>query len=176
VQNFVRTGGSGVLESTERAIEVSTATAESFRPTRSLTLPAAFTPIPTCQDFVVTAASAIVRERPDLRGAIITTFRQNQVVCVLERAAPGSEWYLVDTDPDTRRIDPGYMNETIIRAVKPTLTPSRTPSPPPTITATPSPTASQTLPPQPTVTRDPGVTDTPTPTLTPTATPPRQSA
>jgi hypothetical protein len=176
LQNFLRAGGVGVVESTERAKIITTATAELLRPTRNPTQPATFTPIPPCQDFRVIVPSAIVRETPNLRAPIVTTFLQNQIVCVIERASPDSEWYLIDSDPESRRIDTGYMNETVIRALKPTLTPSRTPSPLPTVTVTQSPTATQTLPPQPTETRNPAVTDTPIPTLTPSNTPPRQSA
>ena len=55
----------------------------------------------------------------------------------------GSEWYSIDLNPSTRRIELAYMHESIIEAVNPTPTPSITPtpsntvSPPPTVTLTP---------------------------------------
>src|SRR5664279_4360278 len=66
VQTFLRTGGLGVVESTQRAQEVDTATADSV--TRIATLPATLlptdTPPPACQDFRVIVPAAIVRESP----------------------------------------------------------------------------------------------------------------
>ena len=64
LSSYLRTGGLGVVEATERAEIVASATAEEFffsNPT--LTAPPSLTPIPECQTFQVTAASAIVPPR-----------------------------------------------------------------------------------------------------------------
>jgi hypothetical protein len=147
-QTFVRTGGLGVEEATARAQIVSTATAE--RVTRMATQPRELrpsaTPQPECQDFRVIVPNAVVREQPDTNAAIITGLTQGEIVCVLGRAGV-PDWYLVDLNPATRRLDEAYMNEVVIEAVYPTPTslPTVTPAPtqPPTATAqasdTPSP-------------------------------------
>lgn len=183
VQNFFRTGGLGVVEATERADVVSSATAE--RVTRAqlsggdnVTPRPTNTPVPECKDFTVSVPNAIVRDTPASGGAILTSLNQGTVVCVLERAGD-TEWYIIDQTPGTRRLDLAFMHETVIRAVNPTMTPSITPTPLPTVTAAPSATVTQTptaAPPQPTATRDASITLTPTPTFVPTATELRQSA
>jgi hypothetical protein len=175
-QNFVRSGGQGIVESTQQAEIVSTATAEIVRQNLQITLRPTNTPVPACQEFIVVVASARVRELPDERAATIDAYNENEVVCVLERAAPDSEWFTIDQDTSTRRLELAYMHESVIEAVNPTPTPTRTPTPLPTITATPAPSRTPTLPPAPTATRDPRATDTLTPTITPSPTPPRQSA
>jgi hypothetical protein len=118
LRNFLQTGGLGVMEATERAIVIHTATAERIEEIR-LSQPTArptSTPIPACQDFVVIAPSAIVRERPSTNANIITSFSEGTVVCVVGRE-PDTEWYLVDANPRTRRFDPAYMHDSIIRAL-----------------------------------------------------------
>jgi hypothetical protein len=176
VQNFIRTGGQGVAEATSRASILSTATAQLIKPPRSAEIVPTFTPVPPCENFTVTAPSAIVREAPTQRSPVVTTFRQGDSVCVVGKPSPDSEWYTVDSNPETRRLDVAYMHESVIKAANPTPTATRTVTPPPTITPTPTPTITRTPKPQPTPTRDPRITDTPTPTLTPSPTPPRQSA
>jgi hypothetical protein len=177
VQSYLRSGGLGIAESTQQAVIVSSATAERIIiATAAVTPRPTITPIPECQEFVVTAENAIVREGPSPGAAIRTSFFEGTRVCVLGRAAEESEWYIVDMNEQLRRIDPAYMHESVIEPVNPTPTPTRTltptltapPSPLPTITPTPSP--------RPTDTRIPGITDTPTPTLTLTATPLIQNA
>jgi len=178
-QNFLRTGGRGVVEATERAVIVSTATAESFLPTRQPTSPFTPTPVPECKLFMVSVPNARVRESPSESAATIDSLFQNAEVCVLDRAAPDSEWYVIDQNPATRRLELAYMHESVIQAVNPTPTPSRTPTPLPTVTATPSPTLTPVIPtltPRSTDTRNPATPDTPTPTFTPSPTAPRQSA
>ncbi len=179
VQNFLRTGGRGVLEATEQAVIIATATAESFIPTRNPTPIASATPVPECIDFVVSVPSAIVRESPSPNGAIVTSLSQNEPVCVLGRPNADSEWYTIDQNPATRRLELVYMHESVLEALSPTATPSRTPTPLPTVTPTLTYTASPTVStntPAPTATIDPATPDTPTPTLTPSVTQPRQSA
>lgn len=176
VQNFLRTGGQGVIEATEQANIFATATA--------IVLPATFapaprlspTPTPSCTDFAVIVPNARVREEPRETAPIIASFFENEIVCVLGKPAPESEWYTVDYKPETRRLDIAYMHESVIEAVNPTPTPTNTSTPLPTVTPTESPTRTDTPIPVPTETRDPRNTSTPLPTLTPTPTVPRQSA
>lgn len=146
VQNFIRTGGQGVVESTERAVVVSTATAERItrsEPGSEVTPRPTNTPVPECQDFVVSVPNAIIREGPSSGAQILTSLNEGAIVCVLGREGD-SEWYVIDQTPETRRLDLVYMHETVIRAVNPTPTPSITPTPLPTITPLPSPTPSRT--------------------------------
>jgi hypothetical protein len=182
LQNFIRTGGMGVQEATERASIVTTATAD--RITRAeigledRTPRPSNTPVPECQDFVVDVPNAIVREAPNSAAAIITSYNAGTTLCVLSREGD-SEWFVIDQTPGTRRLDLAYMHESVIRAVNPTPTPTITPTPLPTVT--PAPTEPPTLTPsprptQPTPTRDPGITDTPEPTIPATRTPFRQNA
>lgn len=179
IQNFLRTGGQGVIETTQQAVIISTATAESFIPTPNLTPVPSSTPVPECIDFIVSVPSAIVRETPNAKAAILTSLSQNESVCVLGRPSEDSEWYTIDQNPGTRRLEIAYMHESVVQAVAPTPTPSRTPTPPPTVTPTLTYTPAPTVPtntPAPTETIDPDITNTPTPTLTPSSTQPRQSA
>ena len=177
-QTFLRTGGLGVVESTQRAQQVNTATAQEVG--RIATLPITLIPSatdpPPCQDFRVTAPAGIVRDGPSLQAAVNTQFVQGTIVCVLGRE-PGTEFYAIDVNPNTKHVDLGYMHESIIEAVNPTLTPSPTftpsltVSPPPTVTNTPLPIPTITPSPLPSYTRNPSFTNTPLPTLTPTPTP-----
>ncbi|HEX2906884.1 MAG TPA: SH3 domain-containing protein [Phototrophicaceae bacterium] len=171
IQNFLRTGGRGVLEVTQQAEVVTSATAQFVRPTVNHVLLPTFTPAPTCTDFVVNVPNAIVRDRPSPNGAIVTSLTQNAPVCVLGRAEPDSEWYLIDQNTRTRRIEGGYMHESVIEALNPTPTPSRTPTFAPTLTPTKTPTITATPIPRPTATPNADVTETlPPPTETPAPT------
>jgi hypothetical protein len=174
IQNYLRTGGLGVAEATERANIIATSTAERISALPTQTQPPSFTPVPECQAFVVSVPSAIVRDAPSPNAAIVTSLPQGTDVCVLGRDE-GSEWYAIDSNPRTRRLEIAYMHETVINAVNPTPTITRTPTPLPTITSLPTLTPSDTPIPQPTATIDPDATDTltptPPPTLTPTLTP-----
>lgn len=177
--NFFRTGGMGIVEATQQAQIISTATA--VRVTRMATqavaaLRPSATPLPECQDFRVIVPNAIVRETPASNGTIVTGLTQGTTVCVLSRVE-GSEWYAIDQNPDTRRAELAYMHETVIEAVNPTPTPSITPTPSntftplPTVTNTPVPLPTDTPRPQPSATRDrrtPLASSTPIPTPTPT--------
>lgn len=183
VQNFLRSGGLGVQEVTQRAVIIGTATAERLRPTSAPALVPTFTPPPTCEAFVVSVPNARVREAPSDRAAVVTSFFANQEVCVVGRPNPDSEWYTIDTNPRTRRIEAAYMHETVIRAVNPTLTPTRTPTLTRTPTETPTPTQTPTPQPgaaeagtTPAGSATPMPTPTPLPTITPTPTLPSQSA
>ena len=174
-RNFMASGMT-IVESTREAIDLSTATAvrieelETYAPT---SLPTQ-TPVPECQDFVVDVPSAIVRSLPDTSSEIIVSLHQNDVVCVITKE-PDSEWYLVDSNPLTRRLEPAYMHEDIIRALSPTLTPSVTWTPAPTVTNTPTFTPSHTAAATFTPTFDPNMTPSATPTPTATETLPSVS-
>ena len=156
-QTFLRTGGLGVQEATERAQLVSTATAE--RVTRMATQPVQLrpsaTPQPECQDFRVIVPNAVVREQPNPDSGILTGLTQGTIVCVLGRAGV-PDWYLVDLNPATRRLDEAYMNEVVIEAVYPTPTslPTVTPAPTQRATGTPPPSLTPS-PAPPTATRPP---------------------
>ena len=177
VQTYLRTGGLGVVESTARAQQVDTATAAGFvsRATLPATLLPTATSPPPCQDFRVIVPAAIVREGPSTSAAVKTQFNAGTTVCVLSQDE-GSEWYSIDINPSTKRIELGYMNEVVIEAANPTLTPSmtltpsNTVSPPPTVTNVPTQQPSATSTNIPTATRDPRLTNTPYPTATATPT------
>lgn len=180
-QNFLRTGGLGVDETTRQAVVVGSATAR--RVTQGLsseatrTRPPTVSPIPPCQTFTVSVPNAIVREGPSSASGIVTSYKEGDTVCVIS-IAPDSEWYLIDMTPETRRLDPAYMHQTVIRANNPTPKPTITMTPLPTVTSLPTLTPSMTPEPRPSATPNLSVTDTetPTPTSPPTATDIRQSA
>jgi hypothetical protein len=175
-QNYLTTGGLSVAEATEMSQFDVTATAvresvlQAELPTRRPTS----TPKPPCQEFEVIVSSAIVRRQPTTNSPMADVLDEGSVVCVLERAED-TDWYLIDRDAITRRIETGYMRDDLIRALNPTPTPSDTPTIPPTITATYTPSATLTPTPGPTNTPDPNSTSTPTRTPTPTVTPPAVS-
>ena len=177
LRDFVQTGGQGIAEATERSEIIHTATAEVAQNLQrpSLTPAPSRTPIPECQDFVVSVPNAIVRDQPTTNGAIVTSYFEGTHVCVIGRE-PESEWYLIDENPDTRRLNAAYMHESVIQAVNPTPTPSDTFTPLPSVTPLPSLSPTPSVTPSPTPTRDPSITDTPTPTFTPSITPVMQSA
>lgn len=175
VRSFLQSGGRGVIESTRNAETIATATAESLEIGIPTLRPTA-TEIPPCESFTVIVPNARVRQEPSETSPIIGSFFENDVICVIGRPSPESEWYTVDMQPGTRRLDVAYMHESVIAPLNPTPTPSQTVTPLPTVTAVPTLTPTQTYTPHPTDTRIPGITDTPPPTFTPTGTPPRQSA
>ena len=166
LRSFMASGVT-VVESTRQAIVEATATAvrivelEHLAPTP---LPS-FTPVPACQDFVVIVPSAIIRSAPSTRSEIVDTVGRGEIVCVIDREA-GSEWYVLDKNTLTRRLEAVYMHQDIIRAVNPTATPTRTPRPTDTPAATATPLPSDT--PLATTT---AAMPSPKPTMQPSATP-----
>ncbi len=166
VQSFLRSGGRGIIESTQNAAIVSTATA-AFIETGIPTVKPTTTPFPPCEHFYVIVPNARVRAAPSDTGAVLTSFFMDDPICVEGRAAPDSEWYIIDWKPETRRVDIAYMHESVIAPKNPTPTPTNTQKPPPSVTPVPTLTPSRT----PTITRTPKESPTPTITLTPTATP-----
>jgi hypothetical protein len=162
LQRFVRTGGLGVAESTARAEVVATATAERVTRAGIFTRTPAPTPtaLPECQAFrvvVVNAPTALVRAAPNSSGRVLGAFPNETDVCVLWRE-PNSEFYAVDSNPDTRRYEIAYMHESVLEAVNPTMTPSPSSTPPPSVT------------PPATLTALPTMTGAPVVTFTPSAT------
>lgn len=143
INDFIRAGGLGVIEATQRAEIIASATlnraATITRAAPEITIRPSPTPLPPCQDFAVAFNVAIVRERPSVNSAIVQQIPIGTIVCVLSREPePNQDWYLIDVQPRTRRLDAGYMREELIEAVNPTLTPSRTIPPPPTVTPLPA--------------------------------------
>jgi len=185
VRSYLHTGGLSVAQATEVSVAGVTATVQrrevlqSELPTRRPTT----TPKPPCQEFEVRVESGILRREPSTSAAVVDALPQGTILCVLqsERGADGALWYLIDTEPVTRRIETAYVREDVIRALNPTATPTDTAPPPPTITLTrtASPTATHT--PTPTLlpgtqpTTDPNITPTATPSATPSPTPPAVS-
>jgi hypothetical protein len=178
IANFLRSGGLPISQATDQAEVIDTATAvrqaTQARAEARTPLPSS-TPLPECQDFVVIVPSGVLREAPNTNSLPLDSISEGEIVCVLERAAPESVWYLLDANPVTRRIDEGFMREDIIRALNPTPTPSTTFTPAPTVTPAPTLTPTISPTPVPTDTPDPNASDTPTPTYTPSYTPAFQS-
>ncbi|MDZ4763669.1 MAG: hypothetical protein SGI73_03895 [Chloroflexota bacterium] len=174
-QTFLRTGGMGVEESTRQAQILASATQErATRAVRQYTAMPTATPQPTCTDFRVIVPNAIVRQSASANAAVLTSFNQGTIICVLWRD-PGSEWFTIDRDTETRRRELAYMHESVIEPLNPTPTilPTETFPPtaairatlPPTVTPPPSQTAltSDTA-------RPPASTRTSAPTATPIGT------
>lgn len=143
-QSFIRTGGVGREEATRRALATDNApTSTAGRATLpGLSGNAAApllspTPMPTCTDFRVIVPNAIVRDAPTPNAAVVTGFNQGSIVCVLFQE-PGTEWYAIDRNTQTRRHELAYMHQSVIEAVSPTMTPSMTMTPLPTVTPLPS--------------------------------------
>lgn len=157
IQSFLRSGGRGIIESTQNAAIISTVTA-AFIETGIPTLRPTTTPFPPCEPFFVIVPNARVRAAPSDSGTIITSFFENDSVCVEGRVAPDSEWYIIDWKPETRRVDIAYMHESVIAPKNPTPTPTRTVTPSPSITPAPT------------------LTLSPTPLITPTESPVAKAA
>jgi hypothetical protein len=89
----------------------------------------------------VSVPSAIIRDQPSTAGRLLDSLPEGSEVCVIQ-LAEGTNWYLVDTNTLTNRIDAGYMRDDLIVPLNPTPTPSDTLTPIPsiTLTFTPSPT------------------------------------
>ena len=160
LRDFIRSGGLGVIEATQRAEIITSATldraATITQAAPEITIRPSPTPLPACQDFAVVPNVAIVRERPSTASAIVEQIPLGTIVCVLSREPePNDDWYLIDVQPRTRRLDAGYMRDDLVEAVNPTPTPSKTVPPPPTVTPLP-------------------VTPTLRPSVTPTPTTPRE--
>lgn len=144
---------------------------QSVEPSPAVTL----TPIPECQEFVITER-ANIRNAPNTNAGVIEVYQTGQMICVIGVADTNSDWYLIDINPLSRRVDAAYVYHTLARAVNPTPRPTHTVTPLPTVTPFPTLTPSITPTPRPTHTPDLDATATPTPTPTPTETVSYQSA
>lgn len=141
-QDFMRAGGLGITEATQRAGIIVSATlnraATITQAAPEVTIRPSPTQLPECENFEVVPAVAIIRERPSVNSAIVAQIPLGTIVCVIAREpAPNDNWYLIDVQPRTRRLDAGYMRADLVYPVNPTLTPSRTSPPPPTVTPLP---------------------------------------
>ena len=105
---------------------------------RIATLRPSATPIPECQDFIVIVQSAILRDQPTTAGAIEGSVDYETVICVLDVAPQQADWYLVDTNPVTRRIDIAYIRNDLVLPANPTPVPSNTFVVPPSVTPLPT--------------------------------------
>ena len=144
-RDFLESGGQSITQATEQA-EVLAATAaieqevyESRLPTRRPTS----TPIPPCQEFVISVPSAIVRSLPTTNSDYVDSFSQGTTVCVMSRFQD-SDWYLIDYEPVTRRVEEAYIREDLMRPANPTPTPTNTIEAIPAATITPTPTLTPT--------------------------------
>jgi hypothetical protein len=171
LRNFMSTGVS-VSESTLQASEQNTATAihiEEIVFNAPTPLPS-ITPVPPCHDFEVSVPIATVRSEPSISSSVVTGLREGTIVCVIT-LLPDSEWYLVDENERTRRIEQVYMHRGIIRALNPTATPTITLTPTNTLTPTASATPTETLAPTVASTQDRrSATRLPSPTASPSDT------
>jgi len=172
VRDFLAVTTVNVQQATRTVAAVSTSTAQVIATRDAYTPLPTFTPLPECTNFIVIVERAIVRAAPNTGATVLDTYTEGQTVCVINRAPENAEWYLIDTDPESRRINAGYMFQDIIEAQNPTPTPSMTYTPAPTVTPAPTLTPSDTPTPTTTPTIDPRATSTPTITPTPTATAP----
>ena len=171
LRSFMSTGVSAA-ESTLQAIDQNTATAVRIGEIEfnAPTLLPSITPVPPCQDFVVRVPIATVRSGPSTSSSIVTGLREGETVCVIAML-PDSDWYLVDSNERTRRIEKVYMHRDIIRALNPTATPTITLTPTNTLTPTMTATPTETLVPTAVPTQDSrAATLLPSPTYTPSAT------
>jgi hypothetical protein len=144
-KDYLRTGGLSVDQATQVSHEEASATAVQ-RVTSVAELPTrrpSSTPKPDCQEFRVTANTAIMRQQPSTAAALVESIPEGSLVCVLETITGGDGflWYLIDRDPVTRLIETAYMREDVVEPANPSPTPSITFHPPtitPTYSATPT--------------------------------------
>lgn len=156
VQSFIADGRVLQPQASAVAVETSAPMSNSGVPARPLsTRFPTMTPQPECQEYVVRPGAGVinVRRQPSTSAVVEETLAEGTSVCMLEVQG---EWYFVDRDIRTRRIEPGYIFEGLLRSANPTATATVTQMAPATITLTPSNTPTRT----PTATR--------TPTRTPT--------
>jgi len=151
-RDFFASGGLSRLDAEQQAAQEATATIErrlavNALPTRRPTS----TPPPACQYYLVDVPTAIVRQLPTTNSSVLESLDVGTEVCVIQQE-PGTEWYLVDRNPLTQRIEPAYMRQDLLRPRDPTPTPS--PTPQPLATITPTSTATSTVTPKPTETSE----------------------
>jgi hypothetical protein len=151
-QEYVRSGRLSVSQATTVSEQQANATAVrqvtviAQLPTRR---PSA-TAKPPCQDFSVSANTAIMRQAPSTNSGKFEVLSSGTIVCVLDGVDGDDsfQWYLIDRDPNTQLIETGYMREDVIQSLNPTPTPSNTPLAAPSVTANFTEPANPTLAPQ----------------------------
>lgn len=142
VQGFFADGGGSFPTTTPNSEVRATAAANETNQPVATRFPTN-TPQPTCQTFVVRAGAGTinVRRQATTLGVVEQTITEGTAVCVL---ALEGDWYRVDMDVNTRRIEEGFIFAELLDAQNPTPTPSDTALPAPTITLTPTVTPSYT--------------------------------
>ena len=139
LQDYLRSGGLGVREAA-RQIELQASATVMHAMTRQVMVepPPTRTPLPECQPFVVVVEEAIVRAGPSRGARIEHALFEGDEVCVIAAAAVDPDWWLLDREPRSRRVEAAYMHRSLLRALNPTATPVDTPTPLSTVTAGPS--------------------------------------
>jgi len=172
IQNYAESGGQSITNATQLAQVNATETAVRLRDIQAglPTLRPTSTPGPQCQEYVVVVDTAIRRRDPSVNAAFIDSLEEGDIVCVIQQE-PGLDWYLVDRDRITRRIEPVYMHIDLIEPRELTPTPSLTPTFAPTVTPESSPTLIPVTDNRPTVPSIDVPQLAPTVTLTPSRTP-----
>lgn len=185
--DFLEDRGDITAEVTRQVVASATAQAAPPALLPTLYMPPTFTALPPCQWFRVSAERAVYRECPSTNNQecpVREVVPAGTELCVYARAQGNAEWYVVDLNPDGAYRDTVFIHESVVEAVNPTPTITRTPSPLPTITPTPSNTPAPTQPVSPTPTPSPTAPVSPvpasptapeapsgTPPITPAATP-----
>lgn len=144
LQNFFRGGGVPNAVATRQVRVTATRSPADIVATRFPTM----TDLPPCEMYLVDADSINVRSQPTVLATSLELLSRDTAVCVIAR---DSEWFLIDRDTRTRRLEAGYIFAALLRSANPT--PTRTPSPRPMATIT--------------LTFTPTATTTPSPTRTP---------
>jgi hypothetical protein len=164
-------GGNNLIQGSSSSTQPSPSQPQSVAEQPVVTL----TPVPECMDFIITER-ANIRNAPNTEAGVVEIYQEGTIICVLGNAVENPDWYLLDLNPLSRRVNPAYVYRSLVRALNPTPLPTRTFTPAPTVTPMPTLTPSDTPTPLPTRTPDFDATDTPTPTPTITPTVSYQSA
>lgn len=104
-------------------------------------LPSTFTPMPTCQPFIVNVERAVYRECPqmdDRSCPIVEVVVSGTELCSYGRVPNNSEWFVIDLNAGGVYRELVYIHESVVAAKNPTPTPTITLTPRPTITSLPT--------------------------------------
>ncbi|HEX3050534.1 MAG TPA: hypothetical protein VHP83_07770 [Aggregatilineaceae bacterium] len=171
---FLDSRGSLTYQTTQTAVASVTSAAITPPARATIFVPVTFTPLPPCQIFTVDVDRAVYRECPlqdNVKCPIVATVTYGTELCVYARAPENREWLVVDLNPTGAYRKIVFIHESVVEALHPTPTPTRTAPPLPTVTPVPTDTPYPTPLISPTDTPDPSTPPTPTPTLTPSRTP-----
>ncbi len=140
LRNFTASGGQDSAQATQESAasltEIAAVDADRFATQTARPTP---TPIPPCQDFTIRAPMANLRAAPNIDAEALDRLPEGTEICVIQPAAPGEEWHLIDRNPNTRRVEPGYMHISVLRALRPTPRPTASATPITLATITPQP-------------------------------------